>query len=109
MVNTQDTSGSGQLFGASAFNGPSEEYIQAFRYFKNLSATIIPSEKVFINALALTPVPTSQVEAGRRRGGNAIDPPLGSYTAVVLTTQFFPGVTEVPDEVDKGRLLFFEQ
>jgi hypothetical protein len=108
-INIEDAPASGHLFGASALNGPPEEYIEAFRHFKNLSTSIIPSDKVFMNTLAFTPVPKSQVEAGRSRGGNAIDPPSGSYTAVQLGTQFFPGVKEVPDEVEKGRLLFFEQ
>ena len=101
--------GFGELFGASALSGPPEEYINAFRHYKNLSLSILPSGQVALSTLAFTPILKTQVEAGRRMGGNAIDPPLGSYAAVQLQTQFVKGVKEVPAEVEDGRLMFFEQ
>jgi hypothetical protein len=108
-IGSGNNSGFGELYGASALNGPPEDYINAFRHYKNLSMSILPSGKVALSILGFTPIPESQVLAGRRKGGNAIHPPLGSYAAVQLTTQFAQGVKEVPPEVEEGRLLFFEQ
>ena len=101
----------GQLFGASALSGPPEHYINAFTHFKNLSMSILPLGKTFLSTMVFTPVLESQIQAGRRMGGNAIDPPLESYAAVLLQTEFMEGVnsSEVPDEVEQSRLLFFEQ
>jgi hypothetical protein len=104
-----NNSGFGALFGASALNGPPEEYINAFRHYKNLSMSILHSGKVAVSTLVFTPILESQVAAGRRKGGNAVDPPLGSYAAVLLQAQFVQGVKEVPPEVEEGSLLFFEQ
>ena len=103
-----NNSGTGQIFGASALSGP-PEYINAFRHYKNLSMNILPSGQVVLSTLAFTPIPETQVKMGRRMGGNAIDPPLGSYVAVQLQTQFAQGVKVVPAAVEDGRLLFFEQ
>jgi hypothetical protein len=103
--------GVGTLFGASALSGSPENYIAAFRHFNNLSMSILPLGKTSLTTLAFTPVLESQIQAGRRMGGNAIDPPLESYAAVQFQTQFMQGVnsSEVPDEVQQARLLFFEQ
>jgi len=109
VVDPPDTRGSGQLFGASALNGPPEEYLNAYRHYKNLSMNIIPSGQALVNTLAFSPIPKSQIKASRKRGGNVIDPPLESYVAVQLQTQFAEGVMEVPDVVEKGRQLFFKQ
>jgi len=108
-LSLKNNRGSGYLFGASALNLPPEGYKNAFRNYKNLSMSILHSGQVLLSTLAFTPIPRLQVEAGRRRGGNAIDTPLGSYSAVQLHMQFVEGVMEVPEEIEKGRLLFFER
>jgi hypothetical protein len=109
VVDTQDSPGFGQLFGATALTGPPERYIDAFKQYKNISMAIFPSGKVLATSLAFTPIPKSQILAGRKNGGNAIDPSLESYAAVDLHIQFLPGVTEVPEDVESARQLFFEQ
>ena len=63
-----NTAGLGQLFGASAFNGP-PEYMNAFKQFKNFSMSALAAGKVLGNVLAFT---ESQIQAGRQKGGNAI-------------------------------------
>lgn len=67
--------------------------------------------QAFANALAFTPVLESQIEAGRKRGGNVIfgDKGLGSYSAVQVQMQLAAGVTEVPEEMERRRRLFFKQ
>ena len=108
-IGNGNTTGSGQLFGASAFNGPSEQYMNAFKQFKNFSISSIATGKVLGTVLAFTPILESQIEAGRQRGGNAIDPPLGNYAAVQFFTEFVPGVTSVPPDIEIGRQAFFDK
>jgi hypothetical protein len=109
VVDTQDGPGFGQLFGATALTGPTEGFINAFNHYKDLSMAILPGGKAMESSLAFTPIPKSQILIGRKNGGNAIDPSLESYAAVKLQTRFLPGVTEVPEDVERARQLFFEQ
>jgi hypothetical protein len=68
-LGTGDLSGYGQLFGMSALNGGTEQYLDMFRLYKNFSMNSMLEGQVFGNVLAFTPVLESQIEAGRRRGG----------------------------------------
>lgn len=99
--------GSGQLFGASAFGGDVTQYVNAFDHWTNYSTTF--QESTNGTVLAFTPILNTQIRAGRRRGSNAIDPPLGGYAAVQMQTQFPAGVTKVPADVERGRQLLFRQ
>jgi hypothetical protein len=110
-LGTGDLPGFGQLFGASALSGLTEQYIDTFKRYRNFSMNAMRGGEVLANVLAFTPVLESQVEAGRRKGGNVIfgDGGLGSFVSVQLQTQLAAGVTEVPGEVEGAREVFFDQ
>lgn len=97
----------GQTFGASAFNGPASQYVDAFRKWNNYTQSV----KDIINgtALAFTPIPHSQILAGRLRGGNAIAPPDGPYAAVQVQTQFPLGVTAISPVISAAHTLLLNQ
>jgi hypothetical protein len=91
--------------------------LDAFRHYKNFSMSTMGEGKVLANVLALTPMMESQIQAGRRRGGNVIfgdgehgvGAGLGNFVGIQLQTQLAAGVMEVPEDVRKGREGFFEQ
>nr|AGK29874.1 FAD-binding protein [Volvariella volvacea] len=100
--------GTGQLFGASAFTGDNvTRYHSAFTHWQNFTQTF--KDELSGVVLAFTPVADSQILAGRARGGNVIDPPLGGYAAVQFHTQHLPGVTVVSPELELGRKLYLSQ
>jgi hypothetical protein len=117
-LGTGDLRGLGQLFGASALaDGPMNLCLDAFRHYKNFSMSTMREGKVLANVLALTPMMKSQIEAGRRKGGNVIfgdgdrgvGEGLGNFIGIQMQTQLAAGVTEVPEDVQRGREVFFEQ
>jgi hypothetical protein len=91
----------GQQFGGSAFTGDTDLYRNAYKHWKSYLFNHL--DDIFTSALTFTIVPQSQVQAGRQRGGNAINPPLRSYAAVLVHTQFLPGVRELPDDLERDR------
>lgn len=102
-----DFRGFGETFGGSAINGPNVKYLEAFNHFKNHSLTFIDDFER--NIFAFTPILQSQIEAGRRRGGNAINPPDGSYAAIVWQSQYKQGVAQISTAHEKGRELLIQQ
>ncbi|KAJ6567061.1 FAD-binding domain-containing protein [Mycena capillaripes] len=96
-----------QHYGASAFVGDEDLYLDAFKHWTNLTATF--KDQFNATTLAFTPVPDSQVQAGRARGGNIIDPPRGGFAAVQIAETFNAGVTEISPAVQQGIDLAFEQ
>ncbi|KAF8574997.1 FAD-binding domain-containing protein [Ramaria rubella] len=99
--------GNGVLFGASALVGDESLYLDAFNHIANFTTTF--QSELNITVLAFTPVLGPQIQAGRARGGNAIDPPDGGYAAVQIQKQFLPGVLTISPEVEDGVQLLFEQ
>jgi len=99
--------GFGQLFGASAFNGTVDQYRNAFRRWNEYTETIKGS--LFATVLAFTPIQKSQVKAGRMRGSNIMDPPLGSYAAVQIQTQMQSGLLTISDQVQAARQKLFQR
>ncbi|KAJ7590537.1 FAD-binding domain-containing protein [Mycena floridula] len=97
----------GQLFGGSAVGSDEQSYIDVFNHFMNFTSTF--STSIASTNLAFTPVLNPQILAGRARGGNAIDPPLGGYNAIQFQVSFPVGTTEVPPALEAGRQLFFQQ
>ncbi|KAG7095012.1 hypothetical protein E1B28_005807 [Marasmius oreades] len=85
--------GQGQLFGASAFasDDPIQRYLEAVQFQRRITEQF----KDILNTtlVAFTPVLDEQIYAGRKRGGNAFDPPLGGYNAVQYQVSVNPGAT----------------
>jgi len=98
--------GFGQLFGASAFNGTVDQYLNAFRMWNQYTSTIKGS--LFGTVLAFTPILQSQILAGRARGSNIMDPPLGNYAAVQVQTQMQSGLTLISNLLQEARQILFE-
>ncbi|KDR71083.1 hypothetical protein GALMADRAFT_229731 [Galerina marginata CBS 339.88] len=88
--------GFGQRFGASAFSGPVDQYLNAFRVFNQF--TLAVQSTMFLTVLAFTPILQSQVLAGRARGSNIFDPPAQNYAAVQFAISTQPGITQLPAE-----------
>ncbi|PPQ79462.1 hypothetical protein CVT25_002624 [Psilocybe cyanescens] len=99
--------GFGQLFGASAFNGTVDQYMNAFRAWNDYTATIRGS--LFGTVLAFTPILESQILAGRAQGSNIMDPPLGNYAAVQIQTQSQSGLHQLSTQVHGARQILFDR
>lgn len=104
-----DVNGNGQIFGASALVGDEQLFLDALTHWTNFSLAFKDNPALSTVILAFTPIPQSQIDAGRAKGGNAIDPPDGAYAAVQMEKTFFPGVTRVPEDVEQGGQLLFQQ
>ncbi|KAJ7827450.1 FAD-binding domain-containing protein [Mycena leptocephala] len=58
-------------------------------------AGILGLERHFnMTTLGITPIPDSQVQAGRAKGGNIINPPRGGFAAIQLGETFKAGIDE---------------
>lgn len=99
--------GAGWHFGGSAFVGDETLYLNALGHWTNFTNTF--KDHLSLTILTFTPVLNPQIQAGRARGGNAINPPLGGYAAVLATEQYAPGVMAIPAEVEQGTTLLYSQ
>ncbi|KAF9524908.1 hypothetical protein CPB83DRAFT_860445 [Crepidotus variabilis] len=86
--------GYGQLFGASVLQGGAglDQYQAAFRLWSNYTSTVRSNS--YATVLAFTPIQVSQIQAGRDKGGNLMDPPLSNYAAVQIQTQMTKGLKD---------------
>ncbi|KAJ7765664.1 hypothetical protein B0H16DRAFT_1794651 [Mycena metata] len=96
-----------QHFGASALIGDEPLFFNAFNHWSNFSATFADSFND--TTLAFTPIPDSQIQAGRARGGNIIGAPHGQFAAVQFSQQLRAGLQELPPVLQDGVDLLFEQ
>lgn len=100
----------GHLFGASALDGSAEQpYLDAYAHYLEFTESVKTSPSVESALIAFTPVLASQIQAGRLKGRNAIDPPLTPYHAVQFEVNFSPGIQTVPQDVEAARQLWFTQ
>ena len=101
--------GFGQLFGASAISGSAGigTYLETFRQWTEYVNQVKGSSSGVV--LAFTPIPRSQIVAGRNKGGNIMDPPLENYAAVQVHTQTALGLQNLPDSVWTARKTLFKQ
>ncbi|KAJ7310616.1 hypothetical protein DFH08DRAFT_1046344 [Mycena albidolilacea] len=107
-LGSQNERGFVQRYGASALDGADEDaYLAAFEHWSNFSAAF--KDELSMTTLGFTPIPESQVQAGRAKGGNIIAPPRGGWAAVQLAEQFKAGVADVSPRVQRGIDLLFEQ
>ncbi|EEB94433.1 hypothetical protein MPER_06755, partial [Moniliophthora perniciosa FA553] len=96
---TQDEHGSTYIYGSSALSGQDEEAFLNV-YNTNLEFTKENLDLLNNTSITLTPIPDSQIQFGRERGGNAIDAPLtGGYAVVQMAQTLRPGQVEVPQSI----------
>ncbi|KAL0565081.1 hypothetical protein V5O48_016952 [Marasmius crinis-equi] len=102
--------GLGQYFGASTF-GPDDSinrYIDAVRLNQELTTQF--KSIVSTSVVAFTPVLDNQIQVGRQRGGNVINPPLGGYNAVQFQVSVNPGASSHElAELNAARAKWFER
>ncbi|KAJ6588206.1 FAD-binding domain-containing protein [Mycena capillaripes] len=96
-----------QHFGASALVGDEALFLDAFNHWMNF--TVAYKDNFNTTTLAFTPIPDSQIQAGRAKGGNIINPPSGGFSAVQISEQFKAGVDDIPPNVQRAIDVLFEQ
>ncbi|KAJ7932786.1 FAD-binding domain-containing protein [Mycena leptocephala] len=96
-----------QHYGASALVGDDDLFLDAFTHWTNFSTTF--KDNFNMTTLGITPIPDSQVQAGRAKGGNIISPPRGGFAAIQLGETFKAGIDDTPPVVQRGLDLLFEQ
>lgn len=96
-----------QHFGASALLGEDALFLDAFTHWMNFTEAF--KESFNTTTLAFTPIPDSQVVAGRAKGGNIINPPRGGFAAVQIYEMFNSGITDIPPDVQIGIDVLFDQ
>ncbi|KAJ7605456.1 hypothetical protein DFH06DRAFT_1275611 [Mycena polygramma] len=101
--------GATSIYGSSTLAGGDEDaFVDAVNH--NLNFTRVFQNQLANTALTFTPIPDSQIRAGRARGGNAIDAPLsGGYTVVQISQTLLPGVVEEPVDIAEGKQQLLQQ
>ncbi|KAJ7130230.1 FAD-binding domain-containing protein [Mycena epipterygia] len=102
-----DDRGFVQHFGASALVGDEDLFIDAFNHWTDFSVAY--KDNFNTTTLAFTPIPDSQIQAGRAKGGNIIDPPSGGFAAVQIYEMFRTGIDDIPPNVQRGIDVLFDQ
>lgn len=105
----QDDHGSTYVYGSSVLKGnDGQSFVDAVAHNLNFTQTL--KANLASTALTFTPIPDSQILAGRARGGNVIDPPLVGGYAVVQIMQTLPlGVVDVPPAIAAGKQQLLRQ
>ncbi|KAJ6615152.1 hypothetical protein B0H10DRAFT_2042344 [Mycena sp. CBHHK59/15] len=97
-----------QHYGASALYGDEDLYLDAFQHWSNFSTAF--KDILNLSTLAFTPIPVSQINAGRQKGGNIINPPgRRGFAAIQLAQQFDTGIQEISADAQRGIDLLFKQ
>ncbi|KAJ7337351.1 FAD-binding domain-containing protein [Mycena albidolilacea] len=96
-----------QHFGASALVGEENLFLDAFNHWTNFSTAY--KDNFNTTTLAFTPIPDSQIQAGRAKGGNIINAPGGGFAAVQIYQQFKAGINVIPADVKVGIDRLFKQ
>ncbi|KAJ3982427.1 hypothetical protein F5890DRAFT_1607307 [Lentinula detonsa] len=109
--------GMGTLFSASSLAGvPAnsavsvDDYLELYRQYNNFNSMFASSPDVGFTLLDFSPVLQSQIRAGYEKGGNPINPPLGTpgYVIVLFQVTYREGVTKTAEDVEKGREVWME-
>ncbi|KAI3603944.1 fad binding domain-containing protein [Moniliophthora roreri] len=105
----EDGRGSTFIFGSSALSGKDEKaFLDVYR--TNLKFTKENRKQLSMTAITYTPIPDSQIEYGRKHGGNAIDAPLtGGYAVIQMMQTLRPGEVEVPKSILDAKKKLLDQ
>jgi hypothetical protein len=110
-------SGLATLFAASSLTGvPAnsdlsvDDYLETYRLYTNFTTTYASSPDIALTLLDLSPVLQSQIRAGYEKGGNPINPPLGTpgFNIILFQVTYHGSVSKVVDEVEEGRSFWIE-
>ncbi|KAJ7456002.1 hypothetical protein B0H11DRAFT_2176138 [Mycena galericulata] len=101
--------GSTYIYGSSVLaGGDAIAFLNAAA--ANLNFTQVFKDQLSSTALTFSPIPDSQILAGRARGGNAIDAPLtGGYAVVQIMQTLLPGILQVPTDIAAGKQVLLQQ
>ncbi|KAJ6622881.1 FAD-binding domain-containing protein [Mycena sp. CBHHK59/15] len=99
--------GNGQQFGASAFVGDEETFLDGFNHLVNFTANF--KDQLDSSYMIISPVPRSQWAVTKERGGNAIGDPGVAYAAMNFEPIYPAGVTAIPADVSAGFDLLLSQ
>ena len=99
--------GFGQLFGASAFNGGVDQYMNALRQWNEYTFTA--KDALSGTVLGFTPIMDHQILMGQASGGNLMDPPRGNYAHVHFQSQMKKGVLDPPSALLSARQRLINQ
>ncbi|KAL0565080.1 hypothetical protein V5O48_016951 [Marasmius crinis-equi] len=99
--------GRGERFGASAVLGDEDMFVNVYRLWSKYVSRF--REEYGFMVLAFTPILTPQIQVGRDRGGNAIDPPLVSYAAIQVSEPLPLGVAEPSGDADEAKVQLLAQ
>ncbi|KAI3621693.1 fad binding domain-containing protein [Moniliophthora roreri] len=105
----EDAHGTTYIYGSSVFAGTDEDaFVNAIQ--ANLDFTNLHKDQLSNTALTYTPIPDSQILAGRQRGGNAIDAPVtGGYAVIQIMQTLSPGVVEPPSAILESKKQLLQQ
>lgn len=97
------------IYGSSTLAGGDEDaFVNVVNH--NLNFTQVFKNQLANTALTFTPIPDSQITAGRARGGNAIDAPLsGGYAVVQISQTLLPGVVEESRDIAEAKQRLLQQ
>lgn len=83
-----------------------EEFKAALEHYQNYTTTF--AEHIVSAWMIVTPVTTSQIDAGKARGGNIIGG-TRAHGSIAFSDTYTQGMTELPDDVKRGRRLLMKQ
>ncbi|KAH7881274.1 uncharacterized protein C8R40DRAFT_1164677 [Lentinula edodes] len=110
-------SGMGTLFSASSLAGTPansdvsvDDYLELYRQYNNFSSAFASSPDIGFTLLDFSPVLQSQIRAGYKKGGNPINPPLGTtgYSIILFQVTYREGVTQTAEDVEDGRQFWID-
>ncbi|KAJ4481093.1 hypothetical protein J3R30DRAFT_3403353 [Lentinula aciculospora] len=110
-------SGMGTLFSSNSLTGiPADpdvsvgDYLELYRQYNNFSLTFASSPDIGFTLLDFSPVLQSQIRAGYEKGGNPINPSLGTagYSSILFQVTYREGVIKIVEDVEDGRRLWMK-
>lgn len=91
---------SGERFSGTSFVGGPERCLKAYKDFRRFALESVHS--INSTVLALTPIPLHQIEAAKKKGGNALEPALRPYLSAHWHTVFLAGQEQIPPKAELG-------
>jgi len=107
-----DESGHLQLMTSTALEGKAtdesiESYLETYRLWDNFSTTF--SDELTFGVLAISPITEPQIQIGRERGGNAINPPMRGIVNMMFQIALPLSVNEVPADMQAARMDYLQR
>jgi hypothetical protein len=97
----------GHRFSGTSFAGEPERCLKAYRDFRRFAFE--SAHAVNSTVFGLTPITLHQIEAARKKGGNALQPALRPYLSAHWHTVFLEGQEQIPTKVELGLKWLMER